>query len=48
VPVTTVTNHLALARRELRRIVLDTLRELTASDAEFRREARQLLGLDLP
>jgi RNA polymerase sigma factor (sigma-70 family) len=48
VPVTTVTNHLSLMRRELRRIVLHTLRELTASDEEFRLEARQLLGLDPP
>jgi RNA polymerase sigma factor (sigma-70 family) len=46
-PVTTVTNHLAAARREFRRTVLDKLRELTASDEEFRREARALLGADL-
>lgn len=43
---TTVTNHLAATRRELRRIVLDTLREVTASDHEFRSEARALLGVD--
>ena len=42
--VTTVTNHLALARRELRRIVLETLREITASEEEFRLEARLVLG----
>jgi len=41
-----VTNHLALARRELRRHLLETLRELTAGDEEFRREARLLLGTD--
>jgi len=41
-----VTNHLAAARREFRRILLETLREMTASDAEFRREARALLGVD--
>jgi hypothetical protein len=41
-----VTNHLAWARREFRRVVLDTLREMTASEDEFRREARDLLGLD--
>jgi len=46
VTVTTVTNHLALARRELRRIVLETLREITASEEEFRLEARLVLGLD--
>lgn len=46
VGVTTVTNHLALARRELRRIVLETLREITASEEEFRLEARLVLGRD--
>ncbi len=39
-----VTNFLALARREFRRALLDQLRALTASDEEFRREARSLLG----
>jgi DNA-directed RNA polymerase specialized sigma24 family protein len=43
---TAVTNYLALARREFRRIVLEKLRELTADDEEFRREARALLGVD--
>ena len=43
-PVTQVTNHLAWARRELRRLVLERLRSLTASDAEFREEAEELLG----
>ena len=42
--VETVTNHLAYARREFRRIVLDTLRQMTASDEEFRDEAAALLG----
>jgi hypothetical protein len=42
----TVTNHLAAARRRFRAIVLETLREMTASDAEFRSEARALLGVD--
>jgi RNA polymerase sigma factor (sigma-70 family) len=44
IAATDVTNGLAAARRELRRIVLDLLRETTSSDAEFRREARALLG----
>jgi RNA polymerase sigma-70 factor (ECF subfamily) len=44
ISVTDVTNHLAGARREFRRISLDLLREMTASDDEFRREARSLLG----
>lgn len=44
-PVTQVTNHLAAMRRELRREVLEALRALTASDEEFRAEARDLLGV---
>jgi RNA polymerase sigma factor (sigma-70 family) len=46
VSVVQVTNALAWARRELRRIVLERLRELTASDEEFRSEARDLLGVE--
>lgn len=45
-PATQVTNHLAFARRELRRLVLETLRDITATDREFRAEARALLGVD--
>jgi hypothetical protein len=41
---TDVTNHLAFARREFRRITLETLREMTATEDEFRREARSLLA----
>lgn len=48
VPTTTVTNHLAAVRRDLRRIVLEQLRELTVNDQEFRREARALLGVEPP
>ena len=44
---TTVNNYLAAARRDFRRIVLDKLREITATDAEFRTEARSLLGVDV-
>jgi RNA polymerase sigma factor (sigma-70 family) len=47
-PVTQVTNHLAFARREFRQVVLDRLREITGSDAEFRDEALQLLGVEPP
>jgi RNA polymerase sigma factor (sigma-70 family) len=43
---TDVTNYLAFARREFRRAVLDQLREMTASEEEFRREAYALLGVD--
>lgn len=46
-PETTVTNHLAAARRRFRTTVLDVLREVTASEAEFRSEARAALGLDV-
>ena len=41
-----IANQLAAARREFRRIVLETLRQLTASEEEFREEARLLLGTD--
>ena len=44
VSVPTVTNRLASVRRRFRSIVLETLRESTASEADFRREARALLG----
>jgi RNA polymerase sigma factor (sigma-70 family) len=43
---TDVTNYLAYARREFRRIVLEQLREMSGSEEEFRREARTLLGMD--
>lgn len=43
-PVTTVTNHLSFARRELRRHIIETLRELTASEDELRAEVHALLG----
>lgn len=45
IPATQVTNFLAFARREFRRIVLEKLREITATDHEFREEARSLLGV---
>ncbi len=43
---TTVTNHLSAARRRFRQAVLDTLRDATATDEEFRSEARALLGVE--
>ncbi len=43
-PITDVTNYLAAARRDFRRISLELLRETTATEDEFRREARSLLG----
>ena len=42
----TVNNYLAGARRDFRRLVLEKLREITATDEEFRTEARSLLGVD--
>jgi RNA polymerase sigma factor (sigma-70 family) len=44
IPVTQVTNWLAATRRDFRTIVLETLRDLTGSDEEFRAEARALVG----
>ena len=46
VPVTQVTNYLAAARRRFRTLVLERLRDLSASEAEYRSEARDLLGID--
>ena len=43
----TVNNYLAAMRRDFRRIVLGKLREITATDEEFRTEARSLLGVDV-
>jgi len=44
--IATVNNYLAAARRDFRRIVLEKLREITATDEEFRTEARSLLGIE--
>jgi RNA polymerase sigma factor (sigma-70 family) len=43
--VTDVTNRLAAARRELRRLVLERLRGICGSDGEFEDEAKVLLGI---
>lgn len=43
---TTVTNQLAAARRDFRKILLDKLRQTTATDAEFQKQARELLGVN--
>jgi len=45
--ITEVTNYLAAARREFRKIVLEKMRELTATDEEFRKEARKLMGIEI-
>lgn len=46
VSVTTVTNHLFAVRKRFREIVLECLRNATATESEFRDEARRLLGTD--
>jgi RNA polymerase sigma factor (sigma-70 family) len=42
--ISDVTNYLAWARREFRACVLHQLRQMSASDEEFRSEARAILG----
>lgn len=44
VKVTDVTNYLAFARREFRRLLLEQLREITGSEEELAAESRALLG----
>ena len=46
-PLTAVTNDLAALRRRFRKVLLNTLREVTADDREFRNEARSLLGVEI-
>lgn len=46
IAVTDVTNHLAFARREFRRIVLERLADMCATPEEYRLEARSLLGIE--
>jgi RNA polymerase sigma factor (sigma-70 family) len=46
-PETTVTNRLAAIRRHFRAIVLEVLRDATASDHEYRNEVRSLLGVEV-
>jgi DNA-directed RNA polymerase specialized sigma24 family protein len=45
---TQVTNWLFSTRRDFRRAVLDTLRDICGSDEELRDESRLLLGVDPP
>jgi RNA polymerase sigma factor (sigma-70 family) len=47
-PVTDVTNALAWARREFRKIALDRLREICGSDEEFQREVLAVFGKQAP
>lgn len=43
-----VINHLAWARRRFRNHVLDVIRQLAGSDAEYREDVRDLLGIEAP
>jgi RNA polymerase sigma factor (sigma-70 family) len=43
---TDVTNRLSSMRRLFRRVALEMLEEVTASDDEYRAEARRMLGID--
>jgi DNA-directed RNA polymerase specialized sigma24 family protein len=47
IAASSVTNYLAAARRDLRRILLANLREIVGGEREFRDEARALLGIDV-
>ncbi|HTD50653.1 MAG TPA: hypothetical protein VK771_08640 [Acidimicrobiia bacterium] len=44
VPESTITNHLAWARREVRRLVLARVERMTATAAEFAQEVRSIFG----
>jgi RNA polymerase sigma factor (sigma-70 family) len=48
IPITQVTNWLAATRRDFRSIVLETIRDLSGDEAEFREEVRTLLGIEAP
>lgn len=43
-----VINHLAWARRRFRHHVLDVVRRLAGSEAEYREDVRELLGIEAP
>lgn len=45
IPETQVTNFLSATRRRFREVVLEMLREVTATEEEFRSESRALLGV---
>jgi DNA-directed RNA polymerase specialized sigma24 family protein len=47
ISIVDVTNRLTYARRELRAIILEALRELTTSDEELRAEVQVVLGIAL-
>jgi DNA-directed RNA polymerase specialized sigma24 family protein len=48
IAITDVTNALAWARREFRKIALERLREICGSEDEFQREAKAAFGWEAP
>jgi hypothetical protein len=48
VPVTTVTNRLAAVRRALRARLAERLREITATEEEYRDESYRIFGVRPP
>ena len=48
IPVTQVTNHLHAARRRFRELVLAEIRATSPTEEEYRAEAREILGFELP
>ena len=47
ISVSQVTNHLHAARRQFRDLALGELRALSANDDEYRRDAREIFGLEI-
>jgi len=47
VSTATVTNHLAAMRRALRQLVLERIRETTATEREYKSEIRAVLGIEV-
>ena len=47
ISVSQVTNHLHAARKQFRDMALGHLRALSATDDEYRREAREIFGLEI-
>jgi RNA polymerase sigma factor (sigma-70 family) len=47
IDTTTLTNYLSSTRRRFREIVLEVLAQITASESEYRDEARIVLGIDI-
>jgi len=47
VSTATVTNHLAAMRRALRHLVLERIRETTATEREYKSEIRAVLGIEV-